>query len=91
MKRRGPMTLWWTNRRFRRWTVAVVAAPFLYVLSCGPLFWWACYDMPEPIRAATIIYFVPLDFVGKYGPAPIQKALRWYIWSFRPSPWPPRK
>src|SRR5438045_2349436 len=48
-KRRGPMTLLLTSRRFRRWAFAfLVSLPALYLLSLGPTCWW----MARGIRAS---------------------------------------
>lgn len=42
-KRRGPITLFRHNRRFRWSVIALLVAPFIYVASFGPACWVASH------------------------------------------------
>lgn len=78
-KRRGPITLVQTSRRFRRAMAAVVAALLLYMLSIGP----ACFLVEHDVlsRCTTSRFYWPMLFVGCRGFKDMQglQVLQWYV------------
>ena len=72
-------------KRGRRWTLAVLLLPFLYVLSVGPARFvinWTATHCPQPLAQFVLnfclILYAPLNWTAETMPS-VFRWLKWYV------------
>ena len=65
-------------------TVILLVVLVAYPLSFGPACWLASHcSLPEPVEYALYLFYLPIRWLGRYGPRPVLHAIVGYqrLWT----------